>query len=140
MPELNITIGGRDFAVACQEGEEPFLQAAASLLDNEATALAAQIGRLPEPRMLLMSGLMLADKAAGIEDQLRAMEERVTAAEAAAHEARAELEEMRNTPPPKPERIEVPVVPDSVMDSMAEIAARAESLADSIAEKARADA
>ncbi len=34
MPEVQIKIGGRPFQVACQEGEEHFLQAAAQLLDN----------------------------------------------------------------------------------------------------------
>ena len=47
MPELRITIGERPFTVACQEGEEHFLQAAAGMLDQEAMALKDQIGRLP---------------------------------------------------------------------------------------------
>ena len=29
MPQVEITIGGRGFTVACQPGEEPYLQAAA---------------------------------------------------------------------------------------------------------------
>jgi len=62
MPEIKVSIGGREFEVACQPGEEHFLKSAAQLLDNEATVLSSQIGRLPEARMLLMSGLMLADK------------------------------------------------------------------------------
>ena len=57
MPEVNVVIGGRDFSVACQEGEEHYLKSAAGMLDAEASALAAQIGRLPEARMLLMSEL-----------------------------------------------------------------------------------
>ena len=52
MPDVTITIGGRNFDVACQEGEEHFLQSAAQLLDNEASVLTEQIGRLPESRML----------------------------------------------------------------------------------------
>ena len=77
MPEVTINIGGRPFQVACQEGEEHFLQAAAGLLDNEAASLMDQIGRLPESRMLLMAGLMLADKAAGADDQMKALEDKV---------------------------------------------------------------
>lgn len=138
MPEVTITIGGRDFTVACQEGEEPYLSAAASLLDTEATALAAQIGRLPEARMLLMSGLMLADKAAGIEDQLRAAEEKLARAEKEAAAVKKELEALKSAPPPEPEKVEVPVIPESVRESMAEIAARAEALADSVEEKVKA--
>jgi hypothetical protein len=55
MPEETITIGGKNFEVACQPGEEHFLQAAARMLDAEARTLLAQIGRLPEARMLLMA-------------------------------------------------------------------------------------
>ncbi|MDI3335939.1 cell division protein ZapA [Defluviimonas aestuarii] len=124
MPEMTITIGGRDFEVACQEGEEHFLRSAAKLLDNEAAVLIGQIGRMPEARMLLMAGLMLADKAAGLEDQLRAAEERAVVAERVAANARA-----------NPERVEVPVIPEIVIDSFAEIAARAEALADRIEER-----
>lgn len=71
MPNVTISVGGREFEVACQAGEEDFLQSAARMLDTEATVLVDQIGRMPEGRMLLMAGLMLADKTAGIQDQLR---------------------------------------------------------------------
>ena len=61
MPEITIFIGGRNFEVACQAGEEQYLQAAAKMLDDEAQTLSDQVGRMPEARMLLMAGLMLAD-------------------------------------------------------------------------------
>ncbi|WP_415920283.1 cell division protein ZapA [Tateyamaria sp. SN6-1] len=129
MPEVTITIGGRQFAVACQDGEEHYLQTAAKMLDDEAQVLADQVGRLPEARMLLMAGLMLADKTASVED-------RVTAVEAKLAERDAELEGLRNMGAPEPERIEVPVVPDSVTETLAELAARAEAVAAEIEEKA----
>lgn len=125
MPEIDIEIGGRTFQVSCQEGEEHYLHAAARMLDEEAGVLSAQIGRIPEPRMLLMAGLMLADKTAGLEDKLRDMQDKLAGKE-------AELEQLRNMPAPQPERIEVPVVPASVTDTLAEIAARAEALAETI--------
>lgn len=129
MPEVQITIGGRAFEVACQEGEEQFLQAAAALLDNEASVLVSHIGRLPEGRMLLMAGLMLADKTAGLEEKLRNAEEVLGQKE-------AELEALKARPAPAPERVEVPVIPGSVTDTLAEIAARAEALAQAVEEKA----
>lgn len=129
MPEVVIEIGGRRFEVACQEGEEPYLQAAARMLDDEARVLAEQVGRMPESRMLLMAGLMLADKAASFED-------RVAEVQARLDEREAELEGLRNRGAPEPERVEVPVIPDSVTDTLAEIAARAEALAAAVEEKA----
>ena len=129
MPEVEISIGGRSFEVACQEGEEHYLQSAARMLDNEASTLTGQIGRLPEARMLLMAGLMLADKTAGVEDMLRELQGQVGDLE-------SELQRLRDMPTPEPDRIEVPVVPESVTDSLAELAARAESLAAEVEEKA----
>ena len=125
MPEVEVEIGGRSFEVACQDGEEHYLKAAARMLNEEASVLTAQIGRIPEPRMLLMAGLMLADKTAGIQDKLRALEDKMA-------EKEAELDQLRNAPAPEPQKIEVPVVPQAVSDAMAEIAARAESLADQL--------
>ncbi|MGH1446492.1 MAG: cell division protein ZapA [Cognatishimia sp.] len=129
MPEVEISIGGRSFEVACQEGEQHFLQSAAKMLDDEARVLASQIGRIPETRMLLMAGLMLADKSAGMEDRMRELETKVA-------DQTAELEKLKNAPAPAPEKVEVPVVPSSVKDSLAELAARAESLASTVEEKA----
>ena len=129
MPEVEINIGGRSFDVACQEGEEHYLYTAAEMLDQEASTLTEQIGRLPESRMLLMAGLMLADKTAGVEDKLREMKAKLSDME-------SELEKLRGAPAPAAERIEVPVVPESVTESLAELAARAEALAAEIEEKA----
>ena len=123
MPEIGIEIGGRAFEVSCQEGEEHYLKFAAKMLDEEASVLTAQIGRIPEARMLLMAGLMLADKTAAMQDKLREAQDKMD-------EKAAELEQMRNSPRPEPKTIEVPIVPDTVTDTLAEIAARAEALAD----------
>lgn len=122
MSQETVTIGGRQFEVACQPGEEHYLHAAAAMLDAEATALIGQIGRLPEAKMLLMAGLMLADKTAGAEDRVRTLE-------AELGQVRAELERLRATPR---ERVEVPAIPQATVDKMAELAARAESLADQL--------
>ncbi|MGD9918921.1 MAG: cell division protein ZapA [Paenirhodobacter sp.] len=125
MPEVTISIGGREFEVACQGGEEHFLRTAAAMLDAEASVLLGQIGRMPEGRMLLMAGLMLADKTAGMEDSLRAMQEQLAEAEAALAAARS-----------APVKVEVPVIPPQLTETLAEIAARAEALADKVEESA----
>lgn len=126
MPQVEITIGGRSFEVACQEGEEHYLQSAAKMLDDEAEHLSSQIGRMPEARMLLMAGLMLADKTAGLEDKVRA-------ADGEKAQLQAQIDTLQDRPA---ERVEVPVVPTDVTDTLAEIAARAEALADQVDAKA----
>ncbi len=128
MPEVEIEIGGRVFEVACQDGEQHFLQTAAKMLDNEAQVLTSQTGRIPEARMLLMAGLMLADRTGGVEDKLRDLEARLA-------EREAELEALRSAPAPEPQKIEVPTIPAEVSETLAELAARAEALAAEIEEK-----
>jgi len=131
MPEVKVTIGGREFEVACQAGEEHYLKSAASFLDAEASVLNSQIGRMPESRMLLMSGLMLADKTAGLEEQMRTLEEKLSAQQRL-------IDELRAQPAPEPKTVEVAVLPPGLTDSLAEMAARAESLAAAVEEKASA--
>jgi cell division protein ZapA len=123
MPELDISIGGRNFTVSCQTGEEHFLRGAAAMLDIEAQPLVAQLGRLPESRMLLMAGLMLADKTAAVEDEIRKLKIR--------------LAELEGRPAPEREKLEVPVVPAQVRETLAEIAARAEAMAARVEELAQ---
>ena len=62
MPQLTITVGGREYRVACGAGEEAHLTKAANALNNEAERLAATGQVLPENTVLLMAGLMLADQ------------------------------------------------------------------------------
>ncbi len=118
MPDIEITIADRKFFVTCRAGEEHFLNAAAKMLDTEATPLQAQMGRLPEARMLLMAGLMLADRTASVEDELR--------------QARARIVELEARPV---QEREVAVLPREVTETLAELAARAESLATKVEER-----
>ncbi len=111
MPNVEFNIGHKEYTVACQDGEESALKRAAALLDAEARSIVEQAGRMPEPRLLLMAGLMLADRTAALED-------RVTVAE-------RDLARLKSNPP----RVEVPVIPQDVTEAMAELAARAEALA-----------
>ena len=116
MPEIDISIGGRNFNVSCQEGEEAFLRSAAAMLDAEAQPLIEQMGRLPEARMLLMAALMLADKTAAYEDEIRQLKARLEFGQA------------------EPKTVEIPVIPPQIPETFAEIAARAEALAARIEE------
>ena len=132
MPEIEIEIGGRSFEVACQEGEEHYLHAAAKMLDEEAGVLTAQIGRIPEARMLLMAGLMLADKTAALEDEIKTLQDKIKAQEktlASAEERLADrarrIAELQDAAP----RTELP---DRFTDGLAELAARAEALAQEV--------
>jgi len=120
MPQVEIQIGGRSFDVACQEGEEHYLHSAAAMLNTEANHLSDQIGRMPEARMLLMAGLMLADKTAGLEDKVRESEARMG-------ELQAQIDMLQSQGSAQAQE-----TPADVMNALAEIAARAEALAEEV--------
>ena len=94
MPEVAINIGNKKFTVTCQPGEESALENAASLLNDEASYLVGEVGQLTEQKLLLMSGLMLADKMSSQSEKLMSFE---TALEDALTKIK-ELEENKNSP------------------------------------------
>ena len=128
MPDMTIEIGGRPFTVACQDGEEGYLNAAAEMLDREAQVLVSSGTRLSQDRMLLMAGLMLADKSLSADEELRTLDRRLAqqkqlldeaqaAGEPAVREVIKEVEVLRE------------VVPDAALTRLDDLATRAETLA-----------
>lgn len=121
MPEVSIRIGERLFKVSCQDGEEGALHQAAGLLDTEARTLEGQSRRLPEAQMLLMAGLMLADKHVAAAGNKRQLEETAARQEARIRDLEGQVEQGRmRAAPPK----------DKVSEALARIAERAEALAE----------
>lgn len=131
MPQIEISVGGRQFEVACQPGEEAFLRSAAGMLDAEAQAVSGQIGRLPEGRMLLMAGLMLADRTTTLEERLREAQARIVELEAEV-ERRPQTVEVPVEVPVEV-RIEVPVIPVEIRQLFTDVAEETEALAHAVA-------
>lgn len=77
MPEITITVNGRNYRVTCGEGEETRLQTLARGFDERIQTLVRAVGQAGEAQLLLVTGLMLADEL---------------------DETRAELERVRNAP------------------------------------------
>jgi cell division protein ZapA len=59
---VDITIAGRTYQVACREGEEENLRAAARLVDGKSREALAGLGTLSEARQFLFASLLLADQ------------------------------------------------------------------------------
>ena len=128
MPEVTIKIGDRPFTVACPMGEESQLESASTKLNAEATALLAHSGRMPESQMLLMAGLMLADRAL-------ALEEKVQAAEVEMNGFRQSIKNKAPEIKTVIKEVKVISVPEELLESLAELSARAEAAADDLEEK-----
>ena len=62
MAEVELTIAGRNYRVACRAGEEETLRAAGALVDAKSKEALAGLGTLSESRLLLFASLLLADQ------------------------------------------------------------------------------
>lgn len=111
--DVTFTVGHKEYTLQAQDGEERLLRRAGALLDEEAQKITEQAGRMPEPRLLLLAGLMLADRH-------NSMENRALAAE-------RELARIRSAASG--------MVASEVQDAMVELAARAEALAQKAEDK-----
>ena len=62
MAELDIEVAGRRYRVACRDGEEDNLRAAAAIVDGKSREALAGMGALSEARQLLFAALLIADQ------------------------------------------------------------------------------
>ena len=62
MAQVDLFIAGRGYQIACREGEEENLKAAARLVDAESREALSGLGTLSESRQLLFASLLLADQ------------------------------------------------------------------------------
>jgi cell division protein ZapA len=62
MAHVDLFIAGRSYQIACRDGEEENLKAAARLVDAKSREALSGLGTLSESRQLLFASLLLADQ------------------------------------------------------------------------------
>ncbi len=62
MPQIGITVNGREYMLGCAEGEEERLHGLASEFDGRIRALVGEVGQIGDARLMLMIGLLLLDE------------------------------------------------------------------------------
>jgi cell division protein ZapA len=62
MAQVSVKVGGRDYTLACDDGEEQHLTDLAQYVDEKTKGLARNFANIGDTRMLLMAGLLVADE------------------------------------------------------------------------------
>ncbi|MBE6467616.1 MAG: cell division protein ZapA [Alphaproteobacteria bacterium] len=62
MSQITITINSREYAIACEDGQEAHILQLSRLLDEKAKLLGAGVNQISESMLLAMVGLLLADE------------------------------------------------------------------------------
>jgi cell division protein ZapA len=79
MASVNATIAGRQFRLACEDGQEEHLQALARDIDERIEGLRKQFGEIGDTRLTVMAALMVADEMSEAAHNMRRMEEELNA-------------------------------------------------------------
>ena len=64
MPEVDVSINGRSYRVACEAGQEERLSGLAAYIDDRVETLVSSLGQVGDTRLLVMTSLMIADELA----------------------------------------------------------------------------
>jgi cell division protein ZapA len=64
MAQVSVTINGRSYPVACNDGEEQRIGELARYIDEKVRTFAQELGQIGETRLLVLAALMLADELA----------------------------------------------------------------------------
>jgi cell division protein ZapA len=73
-----VQVNGRPYTMQCQEGEEEHLLELAALLDSEVAQVKQSVGNVGDIRLLVMSGLMVADRLSEAIRRIEALEEQIS--------------------------------------------------------------
>lgn len=79
MAQVNATIAGRQFRLACEDGQEEHLQALAKDIDTRIIDLRRKFGEIGDTRLTVMAALMVADDLTEANRRVRRLEEEVQA-------------------------------------------------------------
>ncbi|WP_306029097.1 cell division protein ZapA [Stappia sp. MMSF_3263] len=121
MAQIIVTINGRSFRMACDDGEEERLTALARRFDSAIDSLRGSFGEIGDLRLTVMAGIMVTDELAERERRLAALQDEV---ESLREARRAALE--RNA------RGDA-----AIAEKIVTAAERVEALADSLAQSMR---
>ena len=106
MGQVGITINGRKYEIACEEGQEERLTRLGAYVDERTAELVGSVGNVGDARLMVMTGLLVADK--------------LFDAFAEVEKLRAEIAQTKHAPAPGP----VPVSADDklapLIDAIAE--------------------
>ncbi len=82
MAQVVLTVNGNSYTMQCNDGEEDHLAELGLVLDAEVSKIKSAVGQVGDIRLLLMSGLVIADRLSEtllrveeLEDQVQSMRE-----------------------------------------------------------------
>jgi len=79
MSQVSVTINGRQFRMACEDGQEEHLTTLARELDSRIESLRGKFGEIGDTRLTVMAALTIADELGEMSTRLNRLEEELMA-------------------------------------------------------------
>ncbi|MEN5298852.1 cell division protein ZapA [Brucella sp. TWI559] len=79
MATVTVTIDGKAYRMACDEGQEEHLSGLADLFDQYVTHLKSSFGEIGDLRLTVMAGIMVMDELAEMQKRIKGLESEVEA-------------------------------------------------------------
>jgi cell division protein ZapA len=79
MSHINVTINGRQYRMACEEGQEVRLLKLAESLESRIGSLRGKFGEIGDQRLEVMAALTIADELMDANHRIRSLEEELDA-------------------------------------------------------------
>ena len=83
MADVNVSIAGRQYRMACDDGQEERLEGLARRLDAKITELRKHFGEIGDQRITVMAALTFADEVHDVERRAAALEQTIAGLRAA---------------------------------------------------------
>jgi cell division protein ZapA len=78
MSHINVTINGRQYRMACEEGQEVRLLKLAETLETRIQSLRGKFGEIGDARLTVMAALTVCDELVDTSNRVRALEQELT--------------------------------------------------------------
>lgn len=79
MAQVTVTINGRQFRIACDDGQEESLERLAQELDQRIEGLRGSFGEIGDTRLTVMAAIQIADELREANQRIRRLDEQLTA-------------------------------------------------------------
>ena len=97
MAQVVVTVNGRAYTMQCNDGEEAHLADLGELLDSEIERIKDAVGQVGDVRLLLMGGLVVADKLADALKRVEDLESQIRTVQASRTGAMRQGQELEET-------------------------------------------
>lgn len=70
LAQVEIKINGRDYRIACEDGQESHLSSLARYLDEKVGELVGEVGQIGDTSLMVMAGLLVTDELSDLRIEL----------------------------------------------------------------------